>query len=228
VTRRQDVFPTERRELRRAEGKVRRRASEVLAASVPLLLGGLFLAGCGLLKRADVSTYTLAVQPGTEHAVATGDLPVGIGTVELPPGVDRREIVVHVGDQRLEVRGTELWSAPFESLVLHTLAFGLAQRLPAGTVVLPGQVQPEGGQRSLDLVFAELAAGPEAVLVVDVHWTLRATAAGPPERAGHERLEEPLGSLDSAAIAAGTSRALAALADRLAAAVAAPSSAPAG
>lgn len=197
--------------------------------------GGLALAlvaagGCGLMKRAEVHTYELSVAPGAAPASGPGAaatawappaLPVGIGTVKLPPGLDRRELVVRTAGHQLDVRGTELWSAPLETLVLHTLAFDLAQRLPPGAVVLPGQVQPAGGQRSLELVFVELAAGPEPVLLADVHWTLRAAPAGPPERAGHERLSEPLDSLAGGAIAAGTSRALGRLADRLAAEVAA-------
>ena len=190
-----------------------------------LAVAGLALAlvaagGCGLMKRSEVRTYALAVAPPA--APAPGSLvtaampPVAIDTVELPPGLDRREIVVRTAGHQLDVRGTELWSAPLATLVLHTLALDLAERLPPGAVVLPGQLQPAGGQRSLELVFAELAAGPEPVLHLDVRWTLRETPAGPPGRAGHERLAEPLGSLDSEAIAAGTSRALGALADRLA------------
>jgi hypothetical protein len=51
--------------------------------------------------------------------------------------------------------------------------------------------------------------------VVDVHWAVRAGPAGSPEVARHETMREPLSGLDSAEIAAGTSRALAALADRI-------------
>ena len=193
-----------------------------LALSLPLAaLLVLALGGCGLMKRADVHNYALATMPPAAPPFALGGMPIGIGAVELPPGLDRREIVVRDADHRLDVRGTELWAAPLETMVLHTFAFDLADRLPEGMVVLPGQVQPAGGQRSIDLVFADLAAGPDAVLVLDVHWTVRSSPSGPAELAGHERLSEPLDSLDSASIAAGTSRALATLADRLVAAVAA-------
>jgi uncharacterized lipoprotein YmbA len=189
---------------------------------------GLSLTGCGLMKRADVQIYTLASLPAggaagaSSPAAAPARAPLAIGAIELPPGLERREIVVRGDDLSLDVRGTELWSAPLDTLVLHALAVDLAERVPEGGMVLPGQLPPAAGVRSLDLVFAELGAGPEAELVVDVRWTLRtgvATAA--PLAAGRERLVEPLDSLASASIAAGTSRALAALADRLVAAAAA-------
>ncbi len=179
------------------------------------------LVGCGgLLKRPEIRHYALTPVAAPATRVAVSGLPIGIGGIELPPGLDRQEVVVRTSDQRLDVRGHELWAAPLETVVLHRLAFDLAARLPEGIVVLPGQAQPAGGLRSLDLAFEDLAAGPQNELVLDLRWSLRAGVAGAVELAGHERIVEPLASLDSAEIAAGTSRALATLADRLAAALA--------
>lgn len=192
--------------------------------------------GCGgLLKRPEIHHYALTPAAAGATRVQVAGLPLGISVVELPPGLDRQDVVVRTSAERFEVRGHELWAAPLGTVVLHRLAFDLAARLPAGMVILPGQVQPAGGTRTLDLAFEDLAAGPDPVLVLDVRWTLRpseprtsvlprsvapTSVAGPAELAGHERIAEPLDSLDSASIAAGTSRALAMLADRLAAALA--------
>ena len=189
--------------------------------AVAALLAVVLLAGCGLMRRPEIHHYSLeviapaapaAAAPGPPSAVAAP--PVGLAAIVLPPGLDRQEVAVRRNDGRLDVRGTELWAAPLETLVLHTLAFDLAGRLPEGAVVLPGQTQPTGGLRSLDVAFEELAAGPEPVLVLDARWTLRTPGAA--DLARRERIAEPLASLDSAEIAAGTSRALAELADRLA------------
>lgn len=198
-------------------GRGRRGAGAALGA---LMLVAPGLAGCGLMKRAEVRTFTLAPMPPASAvgaAAAPGVVPLGLGVAELPPGLDRRDVVVRQSGHRLEVRGTDLWSAPLGRLVLHTLAVDLAERLPQGSVVLPGQTVPAGGARSLDLAFAELAAGPDPQVVLDVRWSLAATGAGAPGLAGEERLVEPIDSLDSASVAAGLSRALATLADRLAA-----------
>jgi hypothetical protein len=56
--------------------------------------------------------------------------------------------------------------------------------------------------------------------VLDAQWTLR--TPGAPDLTRRERIAEPLGSLDSAEIAAGSSRALATLADRIVAGIARP------
>jgi uncharacterized lipoprotein YmbA len=192
-----------------------------LAAAAALAL--LLLAGCGFLRRPEIRHY--AIEPiAPAAAPAPPDVlagpPLGVDAVELPPGLDRQGIVVRRADHRLEVRGTELWAASLETMVLHALALDLAARLPEGMVVLPGQAQPAGGMRSLDVVFAELAAGPERQVVLDARWVLR--APDQPDLAGRERLVEPLPSLDSAEIAAGTSRALADLSDRIVQSLAAP------
>ena len=145
--------------------------------------------------------------------VAVGGLPVGIDSLELPPGFNRREIVVRKADQQVDVRSNEQWSAAFQELVLHTVAFDLASRLPEGMVVLPGAAKPVGAMRAIDLVFEELAAGPENQIVLDARWTVR--EAGRPDVANRERITVDVASFDSASVADGVSRALAMLADRM-------------
>jgi uncharacterized lipoprotein YmbA len=197
---------------------VRRRSA--VAALVALVLSGSGLTACGLMKRPQIRTFTLTPMPpasAVQTTAAPGVVPLGFSVAELPPGLDRQDVVVRAGEHRLDVRGTDLWSARLGPLVLHTLAVDLSERLPRGGVVLPGQTVPAGGVRSLDLAFAELAAGPEPQVVLDVRWSLAAGGAGAPALTGEERVVEPIDSLDSASVAAGLSRALAALADRLAA-----------
>jgi uncharacterized lipoprotein YmbA len=167
----------------------------------------LLLTGCSFFSRSKNKIYSLERVEGA--AVAARGLPVGIGAVELPPGLDRKEIAVRKADHQLEVRGNELWSAPLEAAVLHTLAFDLAARLPEGMVILPGQSQP-GAMRTIDVVFGEFAAGPEARVVLDARWIVANVAH-------HEQIAIDVPGLDSANVASGMSKALAALADRIAA-----------
>ncbi|HEX2255059.1 MAG TPA: PqiC family protein [Thermoanaerobaculia bacterium] len=184
-------------------------------------LAAVLLAGCGLFSRPEIEHYTLEAVPPAGPPAAVGGLPLGVAAVELPPGLDRQDIVVRGEEEgRLEVRGTELWAAPLGTMVLHTLAFDLAARLPEGMVVLPGQTRPAGGVRSLDVVFEELVAGPEPEVVLDARWTLLSAVAGEADLTGREQIREPVDSLDSADVAAGTSRALARLAERITAGLA--------
>src|SRR5687768_15757211 len=94
----------------------------------------IFLSGCGIFSRPKNEFYSLDTIAGTSAAAVTGS-PIGIDGIELPPGLDRRGIVIRDENQRIEVRGTHQWTASLEDMVIHTLAFDLASRLPDGMVV---------------------------------------------------------------------------------------------
>lgn len=183
--------------------------------TIPILMALLFAAGCGFLKRPDNRFYSLETIDAVAKVPGRGATPVGIDGVELPPGLDRRGIVLHGADHRFEVRGTHQWATSLEEMVIHTLAFDLANRLPEGKVVLPGQAKPTGTMRSLYVTFEDLAPGPEPVFVLDARWVL--TEPGRPELTRRERIEIPMPSLASEQVAAAMSQALAQLADRIAA-----------
>lgn len=171
------------------------------------------MSGCGFFSRAENHFFSLDTIPTTAPAAGVAGSPVGIDGVELPPGLDRREVVVRDEEHSLDIRGTHQWVSPLEEMVVHTLAFNLANRLPEGMVILPGQAKPVGAMRSIYVVFEDLTPGPEPVFVLDARWTL--TANGQPTFTRHERIEIPVNSLESADVASGMSRALAELADRI-------------
>jgi uncharacterized lipoprotein YmbA len=192
------------------------------------VLVSLLFAGCSFFSRTQSRFYSLdriaqaaAPSPGASRPplpmgegrpqAGVRPLPIGID-VQLPPGADRKEIVVRRADRTLDVRGAEQWSASLQPLVLHTLAFDLAARLPEGMVVLPGEARPPGGMREINVSVEELVAGPDRNVVLDARWIELATGV-----AHHERIVTDVESLDSANVANGISRALATLADRIAA-----------
>jgi uncharacterized lipoprotein YmbA len=185
----------------------------IIRRTLPFLL--VLLAGCSFFSRSQSRFFSLdRIAPTTPVATVRG-LPIGIDGVELPPGLDRREIVVRKADHQLEVRSTDQWSASLQPLVLHTLAFDLAARLPEGMVILPGESKPAGAMRSIDVVLEDLTAGPDAKVVLDGRWVVREN--GRPDVARHERIVVDIASLDSANVSAGVSQALGMLADRMAA-----------
>ncbi|HEV2720225.1 MAG TPA: PqiC family protein [Thermoanaerobaculia bacterium] len=188
-----------------------KRSMGARCAPLPLLL----LASCGFFsKSAAPKLYSLDRIAGTAAAAAAPRaIPLGIDGVELPPGIDRKEIVVRQPDHRLEVRSSEQWSAAFKDLVIHTLAFDLAARLPVGSVVVPGEARP-AAMRAIDVAFEELAANADRTVVADARWTVH--EPGRADVAHHDRIVVNIPSLDSAQVAAGMSQALASLADRMA------------
>ncbi|MCU1229483.1 MAG: hypothetical protein JWO97_2367 [Acidobacteria bacterium] len=170
--------------------------------------------GCSFFSRSQSRFYSLdRIAPAS--VTAARGLPVAIEGVELPPGLDRREVVLRQADHQLQIRSAEQWSASLQPLVLHTLAFDLAARLPEGMVILPGAAKPLAPTRSIDVVLEELAAGPGNTVVLDGRWVLRENNRA--DVTHHERITIEVTSLDSANIATGMSQAVAALADRMAA-----------
>lgn len=171
-------------------------------------------AGCGFFSRSKSRFYSLDRIPAAAPVTAARGVPVAIDTLELPPGFDRRDIIVRKADHEIDVRGNEQWSASLEPMMLHTLAFDLASRLPEGMVILPGQVRPVGAMRGIDVVVEEFAAGPENAVVLNARWVVR---EGGRAATKQEQIRIDIASLESANVATGFSQAIAALADRMAA-----------
>jgi uncharacterized lipoprotein YmbA len=157
--------------------------------------------GCSFLSKTKNAIYTLDRVPGQVTNVL--GTPIAINSIELPAGFDRKEIVVRKANNQLDVRGAQQWPATLSDVVLHTLAFDLADRLPPGMMILPGDTPPASVRR-IDVVFEDLSAGPDPKIVVDAR--LGTTPV---------HIEVPIQSLDSQNVASGMSQALAQLADRI-------------
>jgi uncharacterized lipoprotein YmbA len=178
--------------------------------SVAILAMVLAVSGCSIFKRPQNQFYALSTIPAAAPAAAAGGTPIGIEGIELPPTLARRGIVVRDENGKLEVRGTHQWASPLEDMVAHTLGFNLADRLPEGMIVLPGQPRPAGTVRPLAVIFEELAPGPDNVFVLDARWTIGTDVH-------QERITITQPSDESSDVVLAMSQALATLADRIAA-----------
>lgn len=179
--------------------------------ALPLVLPMLLLAACSFLKKSQPRVFPIdKIATTTASAVpATRGTPFAIEGLELPPGVDRREIVVRRADKQLDVRESDLWSAQLQPLMLHTLAVDLASRLPEGAMILPGQLRP-ATVRTIDVVVEDLAIGPDPHIILDAHWVEGNVSH-------REQITVDVPSLESPNISTGMSQVVAALADRMAA-----------
>lgn len=169
-----------------------------------VMIALLLLSSCNFLSKTKSNIYTLDVEPpGPEHVIPTLATPIALGSVQLPPGLDRRELVVRKADHQLDIRANDLWPSNLQPLVLHVLAFDLARRLPEGMVVLPGEsVRP--GTRTIDVVIEDFTADSEGTVTLEATWN------------GHrDGARMHMGFTDSAHVAKGMSDALALLAERI-------------
>ncbi|MDP9044875.1 MAG: PqiC family protein, partial [Pseudomonadota bacterium] len=77
---------------------------------------------------------------------------IEVRVVQVPPALDRLEMVRDSDPGRVEVLDFDHWAAPLGRLARQTLTEDLARRLPPDKVVIPGAAWP----------------GPRASLTVDI------------------------------------------------------------
>ena len=104
---------------------------------------GLSLAGCGTFSpRPDPSRFfTLSSLPQVAQASlknSTGPekMFLGIGPIKFPGYLDRQEIVVRSGQNRLEVSETDLWAEPLQDNFSRVLSENLALLLNTDLIIV--------------------------------------------------------------------------------------------
>ncbi len=156
--------------------------------------------------------YTLSSTLGSAPGVSprSGGPTVAVGPVSIPAAVDRPEILVSQGANRVRLEETERWASPLEDNIARVVAENLAALLGAPQVTLfPQAAGTDAAYRVLiDVQGFESAPGEAATL--GAVWTVRRTLDGRSE-VGRTSLREPVAGAGYEALAAAHSRALAAL-----------------
>lgn len=165
--------------------------------------------------------YSLEVRPAEGPPAALEGAPVMIADVELPPTLERRQMVHRTGSRAVDIREFERWSGPFDLMIRRTLALDLASRLEHGAVVLPGQPVPADGARPIVIVIDAFTPGPGRAVVLEAHWFL-SDREDNMQLGRRESIRVEIASpVSASAAAAAMSDALARLAERMADALAA-------
>ena len=141
-----------------------------------LLLSGVGLSGCA---SAPTRFFTLdAVGPSQTPPGGYVGPPVKVLAVNIPPALDREELVSEVSPGVVKVHDFEHWEAPLGLTARQTLVEDLAARLPAGRVLGPSS--PGGaGVATLSVDVVSFRSGPEGA-TMQASWSaaLPASAAG--------------------------------------------------
>ncbi len=176
---------------------------------IALLALLLLLAGCG--GGTPTRFYALVPAPAPHAAAGCPGPPLGVDRVSLPDALDRQELV-RLGDGgQLQLSGEQRWAGPLDSMIQHTLAQDLRQRLPSRLVLLPGDPSPPGGIDQIAVVVERFAPGPGASVTLQADWSRR-SRQGQASAARPERIAVPAPGGDPALP---MSQALGALADRI-------------
>ncbi len=198
----------------RAPG-ARARAVRVLG-TLALLAGG--LAACSSPAN---RYYTLSAQPqaAAEPASAAAGLvsrTVAIGEIKLPGALDRPQIARRLGPNQLEFAAYDRWAGPLDSMIRRVLEADLRARLPQGAVLVDDNPSaPANVTIAVDI--SRFDADKAGQVTLDAGWEKLGkdgAVSGAPRQAS---IIEPGLGPHAAAVAAAMSRAIAALAARIAA-----------
>lgn len=180
-------------------------------ARLALLSLMLCLAACGSSPK--TSFFALEPLPAAQAtSVRTPTSPVMVDHVQLPSMLDRLALVTEGPGNQVHVSDTDRWAAPLDEQVRRTLTEELRQRLSAGSVLAPGDPTP-AGIRTITLNVQRFIADPSGQVTLQADWSLHGRKTTGTVR--NVRIEIASQGTGGNAIAAGMSRALAQLADRI-------------
>jgi uncharacterized lipoprotein YmbA len=136
----------------------------VMSRVTRAVLGCLLLAAC---TSPTAHLYTLmASEPAAVAAPSNGEYKVVIAHVTLPESVDRPELVIRAGPNRVSALEQERWVEPLHEAIPRAIREDVSTQLPGVTVLLDGEVADAKPDLVLDLeiVRFELFPGERAVI----------------------------------------------------------------
>jgi len=190
-------------------------------------IGLLATAGCQILPEAQSDPtrfYVLSSTAAAGAVPAAGTPVVQLRPVEVADYLRARTMVVRRGGNEIELREFARWGEPLEAGVARVLREELLSRGGAGAVLLSG-ARREATKANFDLSVRVLAAEGGANGTVEFHagWELRATDGGAVAARGDFRAAGVRwDGKNEAALAAGLSQAVGALAAEITAALPKP------
>ncbi|GFO53986.1 lipoprotein [Geomonas sp. Red276] len=182
--------------------------------SILVLAAG--LAGC--VRSPQVSFYTLDTFATAAAAPRTsGGRSVAIGPITLPELVDRPQLVVRTGENRVEILETDRWAEPLKSEMPGFLAGQVARELGSEHVFSYRHVAGASAEYrvAIDVVRMDAVAGDAVTL--EANWSVRHT--GPAGKTRHSLIRDKVQGPGYDAVVAAYSRALASLGREIAAAL---------
>jgi uncharacterized protein len=141
-----------------------------------------------------------------------------VGAVKLPGALDRPQIARRLGPNQLEYAESERWAGPLDDMTRRVLSTDLLPLLPAGTTMIADD-SPTPADMTIAIEMSRFDADKEGRVALDASWEIldkNGEVVGVPRQ---EKIVEPGIGPDTAAVASTMSRALAGLADNIAAGI---------
>lgn len=179
----------------------------------PLLALIIALAGCGTTP--DPSFYTLSAGAEAIANKGAGPYSVAVGPVSLPELVDRPQLVIRVGANRVALVEQHRWAEPLRSEIPRVIADNLSRLLSTTRIsAYPQSYEDNAEYRVLiDIQRFESVLGEN--VTVEALWAVRRGPASE-VRTGHSLVRMPAGAKGYDALAAAHARALSRMSDEIA------------
>lgn len=173
------------------------------------------VAGCAGTPQPNLYTLTTAVPltaaPAPQQPVAR----ITIAALSLPELVDRPQLVVPDGANRVLLLESQRWAEPLKYAVPRTLATNLARLLPAAQV----SFQPHYASTEADYrIFIDITSFEyrDATVVVEANWNIKTSSTARTPITGRSRQTVPVAGDGYEPLVAAYSTALAGLATTIA------------
>lgn len=169
------------------------------------LLAALALVGC-----ASVPARFYILSPVAEPSGTVAAYGVSVGPVSIPAVVDRPQVVVTEGPNRVSVDELDRWGSPLQSEISRVVAQNLVRLLGTPVVTVFPDATSAGASYRVWVDVMVFGSEPGRSATLDAVWRVRGTGAEA-LRTGRTSVNEPVGDRSFDALASAHSRALARL-----------------
>ena len=160
-----------------------------------------------------LSAQPRAIRPTPEALFGTT---VAIGAIQLPGALDRPQIARRIGPNQLDYAENERWAGPLDEMIRQVLAADLRSRLPPRVTMIDND-SAAPANLTIAVTISRFDADKSGQVTLEAGWEILAKSAAIVATPDEARIVEPASGSDTAALAATMSRALATLAEHIAA-----------
>ena len=187
------------------------------------IVAALLLSACASVPKDHF--YTLDAAPAPMHAAKSAPrYRIAVGPVHVPEMVDRPEMVIRQGANRVKVLEEHRWAQSLKSGISHALASDLDLQLSEVRVISAEEYASRNADCRITVDIERFDAMPGDSVAVDAVWTMF-DAGGKPLKTGRSTAREKVNGNDYAMVAAAYSQALSAIANDIGNAIRSPDAA---
>jgi uncharacterized lipoprotein YmbA len=187
-----------------------------LSLPVAIALGVAALAGCASSPKSDFYTLSPDAPPASQPPPVP--ITVLIGTVSVPELVDRPQIVVNAGKNKVDIDEYARWADSLKSQIPRVMRADLAQQLNSSRVAANAMGGDAAAAYRVQIDVQRFEAARGDAVTVDVLWSVSPPGKGP-RADGRSSIREPCAGPGVDAVVAAYSRALGAVSQDIAAAI---------